>query len=213
MVGLYKNYSHASKETYDALDEAFMFFNAKLFQDRLPVPFFTLQRKKGARGYFHAEQFTDRNKTERIDEIAMNPDHMGRDVKAVLSTLVHEMVHLEQQHYGTPGKGGNHNVEWGKFMDAVGLTPTSTGQPGGKRTGRKVTHMIIEGGPFDRACDELLSKGFALIWHTEAAGPGPKKVDKSKTPFCCPVCGMKAWAKETARITCGDCDELMEVAR
>lgn len=209
---LKNTYSHASRETYEALDEAFHHFNAALFEERLPVPFFTLQRKKGCHGYFWAEQYQDRGKTEYAHEIALNPLTMCRDVKTVLSTLVHEMVHLEQQEYGTPGKGGNHNVEWGKWMDRVGLEPTSTGQPGGKRTGRKVAHMIVEGGPFDKACDDLLSRGFTLNWHATEQQVGAKKVDKSKVRHTCPSCGQNAWAKAGARISCGDCDEMMEGA-
>ncbi|XAI96391.1 sprT-like family protein [Microcystis phage Mel-JY33] len=213
MTTLFKNYSHASKETYDAIDEAFMFFNAELFESRLPHPFFTLQRKKGAHGYFWAEQYQNRGKTETAHEIALNPLTMCRDTKTVLSTLVHEMVHLEQQEYGTPGKGGNHNKEWGEFMDRIGLTPTSTGQPGGKRTGRKVTHMIVEGGPFDVACDKLLSLGYSLHWHATEQQLKAKPKDLSKVKHTCPCCGQNAWGKLGIRIVCGDCEEMMEAAQ
>ena len=95
-------------------------------------------------------------------------------------------------------------------MDEIGLTPTSTGEPGGKRTGRKVTHMIVAGGPFDIACDTFLG------WNPDAVGifaktpvAAAKKKDLSKVKFTCPCCNANAWAKHTMKIVCGECDEFM----
>lgn len=203
------NYQSPTAETYDSLDRAFQFFNEELFAGRLPEVMFTLSRKRNAHGYFWAEQFEHRDDASKIDEIALNPETCGRTVREVLSTLVHEMVHLRQQHEGTPGKGGNHNVEWGKMMDEIGLTPTSTGQEGGKRTGRKVTHMIVDGGPFDIACQKLLDTGLTLPWFTNPPMPKEKKPDLSKVKHECPCCNMKAWAKLGVRIECADCDETL----
>ena len=206
------NYRTPTAETYASLDEAFNHFNHELFGDRLPACLITLQRKRGARGYFWAEQFKHREDGDRAHEIAMNPESMGRTIPEVLSTLVHEMTHLEQQEFGTPGKGGHHNKEWGELMDRVGLTPTSTGEPGGARTGRKVTHMIVEGGLFDLSCQRLIDSGFALPWFTEgaAAADKAKKKDLSKVKFQCPCCEARAWAKLGSRLICGDCNEEME---
>lgn len=146
---------------------------------------------------------------DKLDEIALNPESMGRSIEEVLSTLVHEMTHLEQQHYGTPGKSGNHNKEWGTLMDRVGLTPTSTGAEGGKRTGRKVTHMIVADGPFAVACAELTATGFDLPYFTKAPEPSAKKKDLSKVPHICPDCDAKVWGKLGIFVTCGDCDLQM----
>src|SRR5262245_14971271 len=35
----------------------------------------------------------------------------------ILSTLVHEMVHGEQHHYGKPSRGGYHNKQWADWME------------------------------------------------------------------------------------------------
>lgn len=194
-------------ETYDALDRAFAHFNAALFDNRLETPMFTLTRKRGAHGYFWGSQWVHRDDGSTLPEIALNPHTMGRPLRETLSTLVHEMVHLEQEQYGTPGKSG-HNEEWAKMMDRIGLTPTSTGEEGGKRTGRKVTHMIVDGGPYDNAYEDLICSGFALPWHG-APPPEVKKKDPSKVKFCCPTCGAAAWGKQSLRITCSDCEEEM----
>lgn len=202
------NWQTPTAETYEGLDRAFNHFNRVLFDDRLPPVLFTLTRKRNAHGYFWAEQFTHRTDGDPTHEIALNPETMSRDLREVLSTLVHEMTHLEQQEYGKPGKKGHHNREWAGLMERIGLIPTDTGELGGKKTGRKVTHYIDPEGPFDKAFDALMP--FDLPYFTkprEAAGA--KKKDLSKVKRTCPCCDAKAWAKQGSRIICGDCDEMM----
>jgi predicted SprT family Zn-dependent metalloprotease len=61
----------------------------------------TLQRKRGARGYFSGCRFITKDRTETTDEIALNPVHFDeRTTEEILSTLVHEMCHLQQHHFG-----------------------------------------------------------------------------------------------------------------
>jgi predicted SprT family Zn-dependent metalloprotease len=59
-------------------------------------------------------------------------------VRDLLSTLVHEMAHQEQEEQGKPSRSGYHNKEWGTFMQQVGLQPSNTGKTGGKVTGQRV---------------------------------------------------------------------------
>lgn len=198
--------------TYDALDRAFNFFNDRLFESRLPPVMITMQRKRGARGYFWAEQFKARTDGHTMHEIALNPDTMDRTVEAVLSTLVHEMVHLKQEEYGTPGKGSMHNKEWAAMMEEVGLIPSHNGEPGGKKTGRRVTHYIEPDGLFEQACADLVAMGIDLLYFTQpAVSTGKeKKKDLSKVKRTCPCCGANAWAKQGLKMICGECEETME---
>ena len=198
------NYMTPTAETYNGLQAAFDHFNKTLFDQRLPPVMFTLTRRTGANGYFHAEQFKHRD-GDQTHEIALNPNTMDRDIRAVLGTLVHEMTHLEQQEYGKPSKGGHHNMGWAQLMLAVGLTPTDTGAEGGKMTGRKVTHMIDEGGPFDTALADLMP--FDIPYFTQPRDKAEKKKDLSKVKHTCPSCDAKAWAKMGSRLICGDCNE------
>lgn len=151
--------------TYHELQHAYEFFNARLFSGRLPPCLITLQREKHTYGYFSPNRFVSRNDGKLTDEIAMNPAYYGvRSIRDTLSVLVHEMTHLEQQHFGKPGRGRYHNKEWGQLMLKVGLHPSNTGKPGGKVTGDQMDHYIIEGGMFDKACDELITREFTLSW-------------------------------------------------
>ena len=154
----------ATEELYPDLQEAMNFFNRRLFAETLPPCMITLQREKATLGFFSPRRYV-RFDGQITHEIAMGPQYFAsRTVKQTLSTLVHECVHLQQEAYGSPSRAGYHNREWGSFMRAVGLMPSDTGQPGGKQVGDRMSHYIIEGGPFDRAADELLARGFQLRW-------------------------------------------------
>lgn len=94
----------------------------------------------------------------------MNPDYFGgRSLADTLSTLVHEMVHV-WQHYAPVKKcrGGYHDRVWGAKMEEVGLMPSNTGLPGGKKNGQQMTHYIIRGGRFQKAVYDLLKNGFSI---------------------------------------------------
>src|SRR5262249_21985901 len=98
-----------------------------------------------------------------------------------------------------------HNREWADKMEEVGLIPSATGLPGGKRTGQRVTHYVLDGGPFVRACAELLAGGVRLDWQSrgECEHEGPRRSSKMK--YSCPGCGLNAWAKPDVYLQCGSC--------
>jgi len=199
--------------TYNDLNRAYAFFNERLFGDRLPPCLITLQRYKRARGYFCGERFTSKH-GEVLDEIALNPEHFTRTAREILSTLVHEMVHLEQKHFGKEPTKAYHNKQWATFMKAVGLHPSDTGEPGGKETGRFVSHYIVEGGPYDVAFAELERQGFTDLFfdhvrESDEAKAKRKKKNASKTKFVCETCELQAWAKPSASLWCGECQTAM----
>jgi hypothetical protein len=208
--------TNPTANTYGGLDRAYDFFNDRLFDGALPRCLITMQRHKGAYGYFAAERFGSRNGDIITDEIALNPMYFAeRDAKSILSTLAHEQAHLWQQHFGKPSRNGYHNREWGAKMKEIGLYPSDTGAPAGKETGQRVSHYVIEGGAFDRAFADLERQGigelFADRWaEDEKTAKTRAKKAASKTSFECPGCGLKAWAKADARLMCGDCETHME---
>lgn len=201
---------------YAAYQQAYDYFNARLFGGRLPNCLITLQRRSGALGYFWRAQFTARGQAQNTDEIAMNPaTFSARSDTDILSTLVHEMCHLEQHHFGKPSRNGYHNKEWATMMRTVGLIPSATGQPGGAQTGQNMTHYIQEDGSFARVCAALLASGFVLRWQAQGdpnARRGGKAKPNSKTKYTCEACGLNAWAKPAAKLICGECREPMAAA-
>ncbi|EEQ3455540.1 SprT family zinc-dependent metalloprotease [Escherichia coli] len=160
-----KNSKKPAIQAYSELQQAYDFFNATLFEQMLPDMLITLQRGKNTFGYFAPDRFTGESD---LSELAMNPDYFGgRSLVDTLSTLVHEMVHV-WQHY-TPGikkcRGGYHDRVWGEKMEQIGLMPSNTGLPGGRKTGQQMTHYIIRGGRFQTAVYDLLKSGFSISWY------------------------------------------------
>ena len=212
-----------TNRTYGGLDRAYDFFNEQLFGGQLPRCLITMQRKKGSYGYFAAERFGRRvgkamsGEVQLVtDEIALNPSLFDRRMTDdTLSTLVHEMVHLWQHHYGEASRAGYHNREWSRRMLEVGLVPSSTGEPGGKQVGQKMTHYIAPGGAFSQACAGLRKTGFDAfyveLWDDASRQKTKKKKAASKTKYSCPDCEVRAWAKPATSLVCGDCGvPLME---
>lgn len=196
-------------QSYGPIGRAWKAFNQKLFDGELPPCLITLQRKKRALGFFAGRRFRSADGTIITDEIALNPAHFAdRGAKRVLSTLGHEMAHQWQHHYGKVSRGGYHNLQWAAKMEEIGLVPSHTGRPGGEETGQRMTHYVRAGGPFDRAADKLIAKGFALAYverTTKAARKIALKKRQSKTRYQCAGCGQNAWAKPDAHFICGDC--------
>ena len=207
-------------------DHAYDFFNVRLFGTSLPRCLITISSKRKAVGYFRPVFFSDSaldGQPQRLDEIGMNPEYYA-DLSDYLSTLVHEMVHLEQENVGRPGKGGYHNRAWARRMLDLGLPPFNVNHPE-KMIGVRIDHTIRAGGPFDLACQELLAGGFRIRWVHQSEVERPldelpgeedkearirkKQKKASKTPYDCPNCDLRAWAKPAARLMCADCQQLL----
>lgn len=208
--------------TYSALQHAYDYFNDALFEGELKSCLITLQRKdKRSLGYFWAQRFAEVRGKQYTDEIAMNPQRFTTaSLPEVLSTLVHEMVHLWQFHHGKASRKGYHNKEWGAKMKEIGLHPSNTGEAGGKETGQQMTHYIVKNGAYDDAVKALLKQKFALKWgeiavaaggdDDEGDGDGDGKNKSNRVKYTCAGCEANAWGKPELNIMCGDCEQHME---
>src|SRR5262245_2513382 len=202
------SYDTITQAEYRTFQQAYDFFNRELFDGSLPDVLVTLQRRGNSRGYFSRERFVGRNgQKEAAHELALNPDHFGRTDAEICSTLVHEMCHTWQTAFGVSGRNGYHNKQWAQKMKEVGLFPSDTGEPGGKQTGQRVTHYIIEGGAFALVFANLEATGFQLRWQSRADNKDRQKKADSKTKYTCPICEQNAWAKPDASLICGQCFE------
>jgi predicted SprT family Zn-dependent metalloprotease len=191
-----------TKRAYDDFDAAYAYFNKRLFDGRLPLCLITVRPHRGAYGYFSGERFGSRNSKEVHDEIALNIRHFKqRSPREILSTLVHEMAHLEQHHFGSPSRNGYHNKEWAKMMERVGLMPSDTGRPGGKRTGQRMTHYVITGGPFAKA---VAARKFVVPYYDRVEESETTR-KKRKATYTCPSCDDKLWGKLGPQPHCGKC--------
>ncbi len=153
-----------TKEVYAELQQAYDHFNTVLFDSKLPECLITLQREKKTFGYFSAQRFANAA-GNKIDEIALNPGYFAVvPIIETMQTLVHEMCHLWQFHFGKPGRARYHNQEWADKMESIGLMPSSTGQPGGAKTGDCMADYAMSKGRFVSACETLITQSFQLSW-------------------------------------------------
>lgn len=139
-------------------------FNRALFDGQLPFTVITLQRSAHTAGHFSDSRWRHVNGTS-VSELALNPTYFAhRPLLAMCQTVVHELCHLWQKMNGSASRHGYHNGVWAKKMEDIGLMPSSTGRPGGARTGQKMADYPIEGGAFLVACEDLVTAEFALHW-------------------------------------------------
>lgn len=213
-----------TEEAYGELQLAYDHFNRTLFDGELPACLITFQREKRTYGYFsHARFESEAGKS--TDEIAINPAYFAVvPIVEIMQTLAHEMVHLWQAHFGTPGRRGYHNREWADKMEAIGLMPSDTGQPGGRKVGEKMADYPQPGGAFAAACAQLLTDDFTITWRdrlpspplrpmvdpgtASAAGPAIADVQEDKSnrkKYTCPSCGSNTWGKPGMKLICGEC--------
>ena len=111
-------------------------------------------------------------------------------------------------------------------MISVGLMPSTTGQPGGKTVGQKMSDYPIEGGPFLAALNAMpepfkmpfisiegdrivqmmnvLQGMESVIGGAPAAGAATPK--KNKVKYSCETCKTNVWGKHDLYIICGECN-------
>lgn len=159
--------SHISPTTqfYNEMQATFKYFNNLLFDGKLPDVMFTLQRNNQVMGYFSSDRWASKN-GNKCHEIAINPSYVARSsVIEFMQTLVHEMTHLWQHSFGSPGRTTYHNREWANKMISIGLMPSDTGRVGGKTTGDHMNDYPIKDGRFLQCCIALIeNEKFQLAW-------------------------------------------------
>lgn len=154
-----------TQEFYGHFQYLYDFFNRELFEGVLPNCMIVVIRKKRTFGMFIKGRW-EKSDDRTTDEIAINPTYFDKyPLIEILQTLVHEMAHQWQYHFGKPSRYSYHNKEWANKMISIGLMPSTTGLPGGKITGQKMMDYPIANGPFVNASNKLLQENtFKDLW-------------------------------------------------
>lgn len=206
-----------TKRQFNTFEDLFNYYNSELFNGELPEVMINMSRKKGSLGFFAPDRWQAVNDESKVHEISLNPDFLVQDSRDWHSTLVHEMAHLWERHSGKQVKGGYHGKQWGNKMEAIGLMPSSTGQPGGKKTGQRMDHYIIPDGPFDKAYAVIQGEDFSEMILPYIPSAPTLKVTKEGKPskqgvkikYTC-SCGNNVWGKEGLKLTCDTCEEAYQ---
>ena len=171
---------------FDAYRAMWDYFNQALFGGALPKVILNFSRRAKTLGFFAPKRWRLHKDGAITHEISLNPTHLTPEAaRDMASTLVHEMAHLWQYHHGKPKRSGYHDEQWATKMDELGLPPSSTGAPGGKRVGYKMSHYILAGGAFARAF-AAMPAAYLLPWTCgvdEDANQGKRKRKASKLKY------------------------------
>ncbi|MDR1277956.1 MAG: SprT-like domain-containing protein [Treponema sp.] len=222
---------------FKTLDDLYDFYNKNPFGGRLPDCIVNMSRHAGSYRFFAARRWKAEEKgKERVaHEINLNPDYLDRPFEEWHATLVHEMAHLWQEDFGCPSRAAYHNREWAGMMERLGLIPSVTGKPGGKKTGQTVTQYIDGKGLFIRAFKSLSAgslKELRLTYLPARRSPEPagkkgrekdregegnggvdwkdKNTGRGAEKYTSKKkyacpCGNNAWGRPGLKLICGDC--------
>lgn len=178
----------------EALQGAYNYFNDELFNGELNTVYFNFVWSKKSHGHVGPDRWQTRDGEEVKHELSLTPNTLSRTPLEVYSTLVHEMCHVWQLDLGNPSRSGYHNKEWADKMEQVGLIPSSTGEPGGKRTGQRMTHYIEENGVFQKAFEKMPQEYIIPFIATPIPEKETKKKAKNKIKYVC-SCNQAFWGK------------------
>lgn len=153
---------NTTRRFYDQLSMMSNRFNQDLFDGALPAPLFTLRR--GGQSLAHCLYANwQGNAGDAIAEISLNPGLFAQHSwLTLMRSIAEQLCHLWQHCHGTPSRPGYHNKEWSNKLETIGLMPSSTGEPGGRRTGQIMASYPIEGGRFIRTCSDLAVRDLRL---------------------------------------------------
>lgn len=181
--------------SFYAYHEAYDYFNEQMFDGTLPPCSIWLSRKTPFAAVFPAGGEGLRpggGGGDRLHLIQINPDLLARPTIFIMSVLVHEQCHLWQLAHGTPRQGTCHDRQWAAKMESLGLMPSQTGRPGGKRTGHRMSHYVIEGGPFERAFNSM-PKAYLLPWRPRSVVGNRDRSSVPEESVKC-VVAARVWA-------------------
>lgn len=197
------------KTAINELHKAFHKLNKELFNGELPEPAILIQNqgnRKNVLGWCSvAEIWVDSEKKKR-HEINICAEHLNRHMLAVLSTLLHEMVHLYNLTNGITDVSRNgtyHNKNFKKQGEIRGLIVEHDPNLGWSIT--KIHPSLVKQ-IYTYGIDE---SAFSLARMSE-------KKDKKKSSlrkYVCPECNTSIKATKEVNIICGDCNchyELVE---
>lgn len=128
----------------------------------------------------------------------------------MIESLAHQACHQYRQHSGIPPRRAYHDQVWAEKMVEIGLQPSSTGLPGGRVTGQKMSHYLLVGGGLSLLIRELHDQGLDinLAAATGPAGAGLRSANKkawARTKYTCAGCNRSVLGGDQYNLMCGDC--------
>lgn len=203
------------------LEKIYRQLNTDMFGGELEEVLITVQSSSRSYGYVTC------NKVWKVKgickyELNISAEYLDRPIEDIVSTILHEMVHVYNQMHGIQdcSRGMTyHNKRFREKAESVGLMVEHDSRIGWSIT--KPSEKLIDYIVAQQWTDILISRvRTTAISAPTDKGNGDKGVSdnaQDKKPsstrkYICPRCGMSVRATKTVRIKCADCDMMMTTA-
>ena len=193
-----------------AFEKAFDHCNSSFFNSGLKRPVITIQQGAKARAYGWvsvAEVWHEIDGEQTAHELNISAEYLERDFVETVTTLMHEMVHLQNMADGVQDvarAGTRHNAKFASTASNHGMEGYK-GEDYDKIGWRvKLTEQTAE--TLIPALDFLQAE----ITISRTVDGEKKKAKKSSViKYVCPICGASCRATKEIFIMCMDCNENM----
>lgn len=186
------------------LHKAFHLLNAELFKKKLPEPAILVQNQGNRKNVFgwcsSQEIWVDQGEQKRY-EINICAEYLNRSMIAVLTTLIHEMVHLHNAINGiqdTSRSGTYHNKIFKTEAENHGLEVQHDNSTGWSRC--KMHPSLVK---------KVYTYGIneSAFTFARLSTPGKEKKKTSLRRYVCPGCETIIRATKDVNVICADCNQ------
>lgn len=195
-----------------AFEKAFSIVNLTFYNNELESPVITIQQgaKERAYGWVSVAKVWHEEKHGDFRELNISSEYLKRDFSEVVTTLMHECVHIKNLQDGvqdTARRGIRHNknfVETAEKHGLQGYKPDDYDSVGFRVRMTEETASLVESGLFDDL------KASLTMFRDETKKKQAKRAARSQVfKYVCPCCGNSVRATKMLNIGCFDCNELM----
>lgn len=202
------------------LEKMYRQLNKDKFNNELEEPIITVMSTPRAYGHVTCGKVW-KQKDARRYELNIGAGTLDRPIECVVSTLLHEMVHIYnlQNDIKDTSRGNTyHNKKFKEKAESVGLVVDHDPRIGFSVTSASddLVLYIAEQNWEDILInrDELLRIPVGTVSGNGSPAPDtdrPKKPSSTRK-YICPCCKQSVRATKVVNIICGDCEETMIVA-
>lgn len=198
------------------LEQAFDIANEYFYNSGLERPIITVASmgRLSAYGWFTPAKVWSDSETKR-HEINISAEYLHRDICEVITTLLHEMVHLHCNMNGIKDVSrGNtyHNKKFKREAELHGLTIEHNA-----RCGWSHGYLSSEGEKFIEICKSRIPnlqkfqvyRGDGVLSEENETKKVTKKSSSRK--YVCSECGLSVRATKEVKIKCIECDVELEL--
>jgi len=190
------------------LEKMYTVLNWDYFSGELVTPCITIQSTPSAYGHVTCGKVWKDGECEAY-ELNIGAGTLNRPIENVVSTMLHEMVHIYHLQNGiqdTSRGGTYHNKKFKEKAESVGLVISHDSRYGWTVT--EPSAALIDYVRAHKWKDISIHREEFMNYGKGASGGGEKKPRTSSTrKYICPRCGASVRATREIKIICGACYE------